>query len=111
MNAKLRDIYGLDGPHLVRSLRDYGLEPGDIDIVMDTHLHFDHCGGNTQHRKRQGCASVPNAHYIVHKNEFEHAMHPTERDRASYFPDNFAPVEAGQLPLGGDESKSLPASK
>ena len=51
MNAKLRDIYGFDGPFLIDRLRDYGLDPSDIDIVIGTHFHFDHCGGNTRIEK------------------------------------------------------------
>ena len=45
-NDKFRDIYALDGPNLLDSLRHYGCQPDDIDIVVNTHLHFDHCGGN-----------------------------------------------------------------
>ena len=108
-NAKLRDIYAQDGPHLVERLRDYSLKPGDIDIVVNTHLHFDHCGGNTQIENGKAVPAFPNARYIVHKNELEHAKHPTERDRASYFPDNYAPMEAtGQWQLGGDEVEVAP---
>jgi|SRR3984893_2834409 glyoxylase-like metal-dependent hydrolase (beta-lactamase superfamily II) len=94
MNAKLRDIYGLDGPRLLGRLRDHGLEPGDIDIVIDTHLHFDHCGGNTRSEKDKIVATFPNAQYIVQRGEFDHAMAPTERDRASYLPENYAPIHA-----------------
>jgi glyoxylase-like metal-dependent hydrolase (beta-lactamase superfamily II) len=94
MNSKLRDIYGLDGPHLADRLRDYDLRPEDIDIVVNTHLHFDHCGGNTRVEKDKVVPAFPNARYIVHRGEFEHAMDPNERDRASYFPENYAPLEA-----------------
>jgi len=108
-NEKLRDIYALEGPHLVGRLRDRGLQPEDIDIVVDTHLHFDHCGGNTQMEKGRAVPAFPNARYIVHRGELEHAKNPTERDRASYFPDNFLPMEtAGQWQLGGDEVDLAP---
>ena len=100
MNAKLRDIYGLDGPRLTERLREYGLSPDDIDIVIDTHLHFDHCGGNTRVEKDKAIATFPNARYIVQRGEFEHAMEPTERDRGSYFQENYAPLrEGGNLSL------------
>ena len=100
MNAKLRDIYGLDGPRLAEGLREYGLSPDDIDIVVDTHLHFDHCGGNTRLERDKPVATFPNARYIVQKGEFEHAMKPTERDRGSYFRENYAPLrESGNLSL------------
>jgi glyoxylase-like metal-dependent hydrolase (beta-lactamase superfamily II) len=100
MNAKLRDIYGLDGPRLTHRLRDYGLAPEDIDIVIDTHLHFDHCGGNTRVEKDKVVPAFPNAQYFVQKGEFDHACAPTERDRASYFNENYVPIaDAGKLAL------------
>jgi glyoxylase-like metal-dependent hydrolase (beta-lactamase superfamily II) len=95
MNPKVREIYGLDGPFLEGGLRSYGLQPEDIDIVLNTHLHFDHCGGNTRVEKDTVVPAFPNARYIVQRGEFEHAMNPNERDRASYFPENYAPLEAG----------------
>jgi len=100
MNAKLRDIYGLDGPRLTERLRHYGVEPADIDIVIDTHLHFDHCGGNTRIEKDKVVPAFPNAQYFVQKGEFDHACAPNERDRASYFNENYVPIaEAGKLTL------------
>ncbi|MGA2719193.1 MAG: MBL fold metallo-hydrolase [Candidatus Acidiferrales bacterium] len=100
LNTKLRDIYGLDGPRLVDRLRDYGLKPEDIDIVIDTHLHFDHCGGNTRIENGKAIPAFPNAQYFVQKGEYDHALEPTERDRASYFPENYVPIaDAGRLTL------------
>jgi glyoxylase-like metal-dependent hydrolase (beta-lactamase superfamily II) len=97
MSPKLRDVYGLDPPQLVEGLRRYDLPPEDIDIVVNTHLHFDHCGGNTRVEKDKVVPAFPNARYIVQRGEYEHAMHPNERDRASYFPDNFVPLEAAGM--------------
>jgi glyoxylase-like metal-dependent hydrolase (beta-lactamase superfamily II) len=97
LDAKLRDIYGLDGPRLAESLCEYGTRPEDIDIVINTHLHFDHCGGNTRIEKDKVVPTFPNAEYIVQKGEFDHAMHPNERDRASYFPENYAPLQAAGM--------------
>jgi glyoxylase-like metal-dependent hydrolase (beta-lactamase superfamily II) len=97
MNQKFRDIYGLDGPRLVEGLRGYGLRPEDIDIVVNTHLHFDHCGGNTRAEKDKVAPAFPNARYVTQRGEFDHAMHPNERDHASYFPENFAPIESAGL--------------
>jgi glyoxylase-like metal-dependent hydrolase (beta-lactamase superfamily II) len=100
LSPKLRDIYGLQGSQLLSRLRDYGLAAEDIDIVIDTHLHFDHCGGNTRREKDKVVATFPNAQYFVQKGEYEHALKPTERDRASYFESNYAPLQhAGQLRL------------
>ena len=92
MNTKFRDIYGIDGPFLEQGLRQYGLQPSDIDIVINTHLHFDHCGGNTRVERDKIIPAFPNARYIVHRGELEHAMDPTERDRASYIVENYAPI-------------------
>ena len=92
LSPKLRDIYGLGDSRLRQGLRHYGLAPEDIDIVIDTHLHFDHCGGNTRFEKDRVVPAFPNAQYLVQKAEFEHALNPTERDRASYFEANYAPL-------------------
>ena len=98
---KRRDIYAFQGaPRLLAQLAARGLEPGQIDIVINTHLHFDHCGWNTRIVNGQAVPTFPNARYFVHRGELEHARHPTERDRASYIPDNFEPmVKTGQWQL------------
>jgi glyoxylase-like metal-dependent hydrolase (beta-lactamase superfamily II) len=109
MNAKLRDIYAIDGPYLEQGLQDRGLTPADIDIVVNTHLHFDHCGGNTRIEKEKIVPAFPKARYVVHRGEFEHALNPTERDRASYIPDNYLPVQAAeQFELLDDDGKIAP---
>lgn len=103
---RLRDIYNLDGPRLLDGLRHYGLHAHDIDVVINTHLHFDHCGGNTRVEKDRVVPTFPNARYIVQRGEFEHAVNPTERDRASYFAENYVPLqEANKLSqLEGDRA-------
>jgi glyoxylase-like metal-dependent hydrolase (beta-lactamase superfamily II) len=109
MNAKFREIYGIDGPLLDDGLRKLDLRSADIDIVVNTHLHFDHCGGNTRVEKDRVVPAFPNAGYVVHRGEYEHAMNPTERDRASYIPDNYVPVEAaGQFSLLENDSEIVP---
>jgi glyoxylase-like metal-dependent hydrolase (beta-lactamase superfamily II) len=97
MGAKLRNIYGIDGPALPEGLRKYGLSPEDIDIVINTHLHFDHCGGNTRIDRDQIVPVYPNARYLVQRGEYAHAMNPNERDRASYFRENYEPLERNGL--------------
>lgn len=106
LNAKLRDIHGLDGHFLDDDLQSWGLAAEDIDIVVNTHLHFDHCGGNTRVEKDKVVPAFPNARYLVQRGEFEHALQPCERDRASYFPENYAPLEAAGLLsfLDGDQT-------
>lgn len=109
LTPKLRSIYDLDGPRLIEGLREYGVHPEEIDIVIDTHLHFDHCGGNTRIEKDKVVPAFPNARYVVHRGEFEHAKNPTERDRASYMPDNYMPIEAaGKLSLIEDDRVIAP---
>jgi glyoxylase-like metal-dependent hydrolase (beta-lactamase superfamily II) len=78
-----------------------GVEAADITIVVNTHLHFDHAGGNTTHDKTgRAVPTFPNARYFMSRAEYEHAEAPHERDRASYMPENWRPVEeAGQLEL------------
>jgi glyoxylase-like metal-dependent hydrolase (beta-lactamase superfamily II) len=112
MNAKLRDIYGIDGPFLHLGLRKHDLEPADIDLVVNTHLHFDHSGGNTRIEKDKVIPAFPNARYFVHRGEYEHALSPTERDRASYVPENYLPVHAaGQFSLLENDSEIVPGVK
>jgi glyoxylase-like metal-dependent hydrolase (beta-lactamase superfamily II) len=81
-----------------------GYSAEDITIVVNTHLHFDHAGGNTRFDQTgKVVPTFPNARYFVSKSEFEHAEAPHERDRASYLPDNWRPlVESGQLELKPD---------
>ncbi|HVQ39033.1 MAG TPA: MBL fold metallo-hydrolase, partial [Pyrinomonadaceae bacterium] len=87
-----------------------GVEPNDITIVVNTHLHFDHAGGNTKlNSEGQAAPAFPNARYFVSEAEFEHAETPSERDRASYLPDNWRPmVETGQLELKAAEYQVAP---
>jgi glyoxylase-like metal-dependent hydrolase (beta-lactamase superfamily II) len=77
-----------------------GCKPEDITIVVDTHLHFDHAGGNTIAEPDNALPQFPNALYMVSKAEFEHAEHPHERDRASYLRENWRPLlKTGQLEM------------
>jgi glyoxylase-like metal-dependent hydrolase (beta-lactamase superfamily II) len=100
-DAKQRDIYGLDTIAPEEFLRPAGLRPEDIDVVLDSHLHFDHAGGNTALDARgRLIPSFPNARYVVQKGELEFARGDNERIRASYVRDNFEPVaEAGMFDL------------
>jgi glyoxylase-like metal-dependent hydrolase (beta-lactamase superfamily II) len=87
-----------------------GVGPEAITIVANTHLHFDHAGGNTK-LDEQGkvVPSFPNARYFVSRAEYEHAEVPTERDRASYLPENWRPLrESGQLELKEAEYEVIP---
>jgi glyoxylase-like metal-dependent hydrolase (beta-lactamase superfamily II) len=110
VDAKLKNIYGIsDGDPLLDSLHKASVEPGDIDIVINTHLHFDHAGGNTYFSNGHVVPTFPRARYIVQKSELEHANHPTERDRASYFPENFQPlVDSRQWELVDGAAEIVP---
>ena len=105
MDARNTEIYGLERAyHLDQSLADAGLSVEDIDLVVASHLHFDHVGGFTT-RTPDGrlVPRFPKARYVVHRGEWEDATHPHERNRASYLPENFTPLEeAGVLTLVGD---------
>ncbi len=81
-----------------------GYLPPDISIVVNTHLHFDHAGGNTiLDKSGKAVSQFPNARYFVSESEFNHAENPNERDRASYLSDNWRPlIESGQLELKPD---------
>lgn len=98
--AKLSSMYGIDRarPLSETIFEQTGVPAGDVTIVVNTHLHFDHAGGNTVRDAQRAVAAFPNARYFVSRAELEHAEQPTERDRASYLPDNWKPLLAsGQL--------------
>jgi len=93
-DAKRAEIYNID--HSLRlpdELSRHGLSLDDIDIVINTHLHFDHCGWNTRREGSQFVPTFSKARYFMQRAEWEHALHPSERDRASYLEEWFAPAE------------------
>jgi len=100
-NEKFRDIYGVDNAgtptRLEDAMRSVGFEPGDVDLVVSTHLHFDHAGGNTLLQEDGTLApAFPRARYVVQAGELSFAQSPNERVRASYMAKNFLPLrEAG----------------
>jgi len=81
-------------PTILESLKRLGLGPDDIHLVINTHLHFDHAGGNTR-RGEDGSIgpAFPKARYVIQYGEFEDAGRANERTRASYRLDNFAPID------------------
>lgn len=110
MDAKSAQIYKLDRRyHLDHALADAGLSVEDIDIVLASHLHFDHVGGFTMVRDGRLVPRFPRARYIAHRAEWDDATHPHERNRASYLPENFVPLQdAGVLTLVEDDAEILP---
>lgn len=97
---KLKQIYGAS-ERLPASLAAAGVRPEEIDIVINTHLHFDHCGWNTQlDATGKVVPTFPNARYFAHRGEVEHGHRQLERDRISYISDNYDPLIAtGQMTL------------
>jgi glyoxylase-like metal-dependent hydrolase (beta-lactamase superfamily II) len=106
------EIYGITRQRpFAESLREIaGVGPEEISIVVNTHLHFDHAGGNTQLNKEgRAAAAFENARYLVARDELEHAKLPTERDRASYLPDNWQALEvSGQLEVQDGDFEIVP---
>jgi glyoxylase-like metal-dependent hydrolase (beta-lactamase superfamily II) len=98
---KLRDIYRVESdPSLERSLGALGLGVEDITDLVLTHLHFDHAGGSTASRGGTVVPRFPRAHVHVQRRNWENAQRPNPRERASYLPENFVPLqEAGLLRL------------
>jgi len=97
--AREREIYGIDHDLSVeKNLRAIGVEPEAIDFVVMTHLHFDHSGGAT---KRAASGAVEpvfkRARHVIQRGEYEDALHPHERNRASYLAENFGPLADAQL--------------
>ena len=100
-------IYGAPAK-LLDNLSAAGFAPEDIDIVIDSHLHFDHCGWNTIRKNDQILPTFPKAKYFVQKGEWEHA-HEYQRDGISYISANYDPlVESGQMTLLEGDSEIVP---
>ncbi len=132
-SAKEIEMYGIyrEKPFAETLFEKTGCRPEDISIVVNTHLHFDHAGGNTipsgspPYEGGVAAASADgvvlsdtplpqflNARYLVSKSEFDHAQSPHDRDRASYLPENWQPIErSGQLELMPDDYEPVPGLK
>ena len=101
LSDRQRQIFGIERPPaLLGELAKRGVRPEDVTLVINTHLHFDHAGGNTYVRDGAPVATFPRASYVFQRLEWEDAMTPNERTRASYLAPDFAPLEAaGKLEL------------
>jgi glyoxylase-like metal-dependent hydrolase (beta-lactamase superfamily II) len=115
-NEKFLGIYGIENAgaggrtHLEDGIRAAGHRVDDVSLVINTHLHFDHGGGNT-FADSSGAVrpSFPRARYVVQRGEYAFARQTNERTAASYFPRNFVPLEeAGVLDLVEGEREIVP---
>lgn len=102
LDEKGRRRAGLERPEgdVVEALARQGVTVEEIDIVLNTHLHGDHCGGNTIRQGERLIPAFPRAQYWVQRLEWADAIAPNERTRATYLPENYRPLEeTGQLRL------------
>ena len=105
LSEKMVQIYKQPAK-LLDNLHAAGVAPEEIDIVINTHLHFDHCGWNTVRHDGKIAPTFPRAKYYAPEGEWQYARHPSERDAISFISENYDPlVESGQMTLlrGGAE--------
>lgn len=96
---------------LLGELAALGVAPDQIDVVVDTHLHFDHAGGNTYLDAGVAVPTFPKAEYWVQRGEWNDAIHPNERTRSTYLPENLEPIErSGQLRLFDGPAEIAPGA-
>jgi glyoxylase-like metal-dependent hydrolase (beta-lactamase superfamily II) len=107
LSEKMAEIYGQPA-QLMENLAAAGVSPDDVDIVINTHLHFDHCGWNTARKGGRDTPTFPNATYYVQEGEWNHA-HENQRDGVSYIPDNYdSLVASGQMKLQRGDQEIVP---
>ena len=107
LSERMVKIYGQPA-ELLRQLNAAGVAPEDVDIVINTHLHFDHCGWNTVRQGDKIAATFPKAKYYVQEGEWKHA-HENQRDAVSYITENYDPlVESGQMTLLRGDAEIVP---
>ena len=108
LNEKQTKIHG-NNPQLLDNLRTAGVAPEDIDIVINSHLHFDHCGWNTVRKGNEIVPTFPNAKYYAQAGEYEHGLLQLERDRVSYLDENYGPlIRSGQMTLLRGDAEIVP---
>jgi glyoxylase-like metal-dependent hydrolase (beta-lactamase superfamily II) len=101
-----KDATPLEEGNLISELEAGFGRPENIDVVMNSHLHGDHCGWNTRYVDGKLVPTFPNAEYLIQRAEWEAATHPNERTRATYLAENLTPVaESGRLRLLDGETK------
>ena len=101
LDEKRARLYGVERQRsLPEDIAAHGIDPDSIELVINTHLHFDHCGGNTRWQGSQATPVFPRARYFVQRGEWEHGHLRHDRDRVSYLDENYDPLLAsGQMAL------------
>lgn len=108
LGEKLKTIYQVE-EKLLENLQAVGTAPEDIDIVINSHLHFDHCGWNTYYKNGVAVPTFPKAKYYAPEGEWKHGSLQLERDRVSYISDNYDPlIRTGQMQLLKGDSEIVP---
>lgn len=108
LNDKRRTIYD-NQELLLKSFESAGVAPDEITVVINTHLHFDHCGWNTVRQGDKVVPAFPRAKYFVQQGEWEYGQTASERDRISYILDNYNPlVESGRMQLLQGDGEIVP---
>ena len=110
LTPRSQEVFGIEEPpRLLDELARRGVRPDEVTLVVNTHLHFDHSGGNTYRDGDKIVASFPRASYVFQRLEWVDANAPNERTRGSYFADDYAPLEAtGRLELIDESVEILP---
>lgn len=112
LSPKMVAQWQLTHPHgtLIEGLARLGVKPEDVDLVINTHLHADHCSGNTIFGENgEILPTFPNAEHVVQRREYEDALRPNERTAATYIAANFEPlVKSGQLRLLEEDTELVP---
>jgi len=110
LTERSKQNFGIDGPpRLLDELARRGVRPDEVTLVVNTHLHFDHAGGNTYRDGDRVVATFPRASYVFQRLEWVDANAPNERTRGSYFAEDYAPLEAtGKLELIDESVEILP---
>lgn len=111
LDRKLSAVYGVErNPGLLDALAGLGHRPEEIDFVINTHLHFDHCGGNTlRDAKGDVVPAFPRARYIIQRGEWEWASGPHDREKGSYQAEDFRPLaERGLVDLVDGDAAVTP---
>jgi glyoxylase-like metal-dependent hydrolase (beta-lactamase superfamily II) len=108
LSERMIRFYGQPA-ELLDNMSAGGVSPDDIDIVINTHLHFDHCGWNTIRANDRIIPTFPKAKYYVQEGEWQHACRQFERDRISYISDNYDPlINTGQMELLRGDCEIVP---